>query len=302
VVGLMLLFSSAAGKRVHYILPAVPPLCMLAGYAAEDVFLRHRWFSAGKARLIANGHAVMGVMTALGAAVAAEAASGGWISHTIAKLIKPIADKVTPAQIAEAGRYFLWPTVLMAAVLCGGAWAMRKNRGGLSFAALAISAAVLLVSLAGWPELIEEAPNAAQEVRWIKSKLPPGVQLSSWNLKGLAEPLVYYYGSDLPNAALALDKLRLREGDRKGREHWLEWMNEGGPRWLLVRRQDPKEVEEPRQDVTRLQRIGYVVVDPNHTSNDEAVDVILMRPARPITEEPAPITGNQQGDQGEDQE
>jgi 4-amino-4-deoxy-L-arabinose transferase-like glycosyltransferase len=268
VVGLTLLFSAAAGKRPHYILPAVPALCILAGYAAEDVFFRHRWFSVGTARSIMFGYALLGVIVIGGAAFASQAASGGWISHTVTHLLKLAKDKASPSDVADTGRYFIVPTIVLTVVLLAAAVAMAKNKPALSFAGLVVAAVVLMFSLASRPELVNESPHAAQEVGWIQSRMQAKAPISFWGRNGSDESLVYYFGHDMPNAVQAREAMTARYGSQEGMSLWEAWMRQGGGRWLLVRARDAEEVK----------RMGYTMVDPNHKSPDADMDVILFQP------------------------
>jgi len=273
VFGLALLFTAAAGKRVHYILPAVPALCMLAGYAARDVFFRHRWFSAGMARAIVVGYAVLGVVSAGAAVFASQAASGGWVSDTVASMLEPVKDKVSTGDVADIGRYLLVPLAIVAVLLVAAAMAMTRNRPALSFAGLVAAVVVLMFCLAGRPEMITEAPHAAQEVRWIQSKAG-SAPMSFWGANSRTEALVYYFGHDMPNAALAREAMTARHGRQEGLRLWDAWMRQGGERWLLANAKDVEEVK----------RMGYTIVDPNHKPPDADMDVILFQPPAPKRE------------------
>jgi 4-amino-4-deoxy-L-arabinose transferase-like glycosyltransferase len=55
-VGLVGLFTAAAGKREHYILPIYPAMCLLMGFLAEDMFFNHAWIKPALARLIGVGY------------------------------------------------------------------------------------------------------------------------------------------------------------------------------------------------------------------------------------------------------
>jgi 4-amino-4-deoxy-L-arabinose transferase-like glycosyltransferase len=310
VFGLLLLFSAAAGKRVHYILPAMPALCMLAGYAAQDVFFRHRWFSLGIAKSIMAGYALLGVVATGAAALACQAASGGWISHSVASMLEPIKDKVSPGDVADIARHFLVPTAVVAVLLLAAAMAMIKNRPALSFAGLVVAAVTLMFSLAGRPELLNESPYAVQEVRWIQSKVPASAPISFWGSNNRTEPLVYYFGHDLPNAMLAREAMTARYGPKEGMSLWDDWMRQDGGRWLLVRAKYGRVFEKLQfsrpdlfppvtppyigtyrykpqfpfpsplftKDVDEVKRMGYTMVDPNHKTSDGDMDVILFQP------------------------
>ena len=268
VVGLLILFSAAAGKRPHYILPAVPALCLLIGYAAEDVFFRHRWFSLGMAKAIMFGYALLGFIVIGAAVFASQAASGGWISHSVAHLLKLAKDKVSPSDVADIGRYFIVPAIILTVVLLGAAAAMAKNKSALSFTGLIVAAVVLMFSLASRPGLVNESPHTAKEVGWIQSKAPPSAPIGFWGLNGSEETLVYYFGHDLPTAMRAREAMTARYGRQEGVRLWDDWMRQDGGRWLLV----------CAKDVDEVKRMGYTIADPNHTPPDADMDVILFQP------------------------
>ncbi|KKK85491.1 hypothetical protein LCGC14_2772770, partial [marine sediment metagenome] len=53
LIGMLIL---SAGKRDHYILPAIPAVCLLMGFVAEDVFFTRRWLGERLARRLGAGH------------------------------------------------------------------------------------------------------------------------------------------------------------------------------------------------------------------------------------------------------
>ena len=61
-MGLVLLFTCAAGKREHYLLPMIPALCLLMGFVAEDTLFVHRWITRKMAQMIVVGYAVAAVI------------------------------------------------------------------------------------------------------------------------------------------------------------------------------------------------------------------------------------------------
>jgi len=270
VVGLLILFSAAAGKRPHYILPAVPALCMLIGYAAEDVFFRRRWFSLGTAKAIMFGYALLGVIVIGGAVFASRAASGGWISDAVARLLKLGKDEVSPSDVADIGQYFIVPAIVLAVVLLAAAVAMAKNKPALSFTGLIVAAAVLMFSLANQSDLVNGSQHAAQEAGWIRSRMPASAPIGFWGLSSSDMALVYYFGPgrDLPNAVWARKAMTARYGQQEGMRLWDAWMRQGGGRWLLA---DAKDVDE-------VKRMGYTIVDPNHAPPDADMDRILFQP------------------------
>jgi hypothetical protein len=182
-------------------------------------------------------------------------------------MLEPIKDKVSPGDVADIARHFLVPTIVVGVLLLAAAMAMIKNRPALSFAGLVAAAVALMFSLAGRPELLNESPYAVQEVRWIQSKVPAS-PISFWGSNNRTEPLVYYFGHDLPNAVLAREAMAARYGPKEGVRLWDAWMRQDGGRWLLVRARDVDEVK----------RMGYTMVDPNHKTSDGDMDVILFQP------------------------
>jgi len=256
------------------------------------------------------GYALLGVVAAGAAALACQAASGGWISHSVASMLEPIKDKVSPGDVADIARHFLVPTAVVAVLLLAAAMAMIKNRPALSFAGLVVAAAALMFSLAGRPELLNESPYAVQEVRWIQSKVPASAPISFWGLNNRTEPLVYYFGHDLPNAMLAREAMTARYGPKEGMRLWEAWMRQDGGRWLLVRAKYGRVFEKLQfsrpdlfppvtppyigtyrykpqfpfpsplytKDVDEVKRMGYTMVDPNHKTSDRDMDVILFQP------------------------
>jgi len=277
VFGLVLLFSAAAGKRVHYILPAMPALCLLAGYAAEDVFFRHRWFKQGTAKAIVMGYMAVGVLAVIAAAGASQAASDGWVGDLVGAIIEPMKNKISPAHLAEVAGYFLVPLFIIALMLCAAAWAELRNRPALSLATLVAAVVVLMFSLGGRSELVNEAPSARKEVRWIRGQAA-SAPISMWGYNRRTAPLAYYFGQDMPNAALAREVMIARYGRPEGMRLWNAWMRQDGGRWLLVRAKDFDEVKA----------MGYTVVDPRHHPPDENMDITLFRPpsAGPATTRP----------------
>ncbi len=69
LVGILLLFMAAAGKREHYIFPAMPALCLLMGFVADDVFFTHLWVKPNLAKALAIGYGVVAAGCIVGVAV-----------------------------------------------------------------------------------------------------------------------------------------------------------------------------------------------------------------------------------------
>jgi 4-amino-4-deoxy-L-arabinose transferase-like glycosyltransferase len=71
--GMVMLFTCAAGKREHYILPMIPAACLLMGFVAEDVFFKGVWIRPAMARVLAMAY---GLVAPAGIAAALVIAHG----------------------------------------------------------------------------------------------------------------------------------------------------------------------------------------------------------------------------------
>jgi len=210
VVGLIGLFSAAAGKREHYILPMLPALCLLMGFVAEDVFFNHKWISAGLAKVIGCGYGMAGVLAvpALVAVLVFGQDNGKWLAMlSVAVMVAALA--------------------LVAAVQ-----ALRENFRPM----VGLIAASMVVAYLGHHLLVALSWDVDAPVRDLAKSaarfVPPDAEVFSWD-----EPsanLVFYFGRNIPAVAwqvpspetkITRKQLYVRYGDwlaaHPGRAGWL---------------------------------------------------------------------------------
>ena len=177
-IGLVGLFSAAAGKREHYILPMLPALCLLMGFVAEDVFFRHKWISVRLARIIGCGYGAAGILGVLvvGAALLFRGDREQWL---------PVL-----------------PVALLAAVpaLVAGIQAMKRNFRPVP----GLLAATMIVAYLGHHWFAASSWNINAPVRDFAASaakiVPPDAEVFSWR-----EPdanLVFYFGRFIPAVPL----------------------------------------------------------------------------------------------------
>ena len=94
-VGLLVLFSAAAVKREHYILPMIPAMCLLMGFVAEEVFFGHKWIRPRLSRLLGVCYGLAAPVGVLVTGVLAALAWAHW--------------RATPPQARWAGDLWRWP-------------------------------------------------------------------------------------------------------------------------------------------------------------------------------------------------
>ncbi len=101
-VGMVMLFTSTAAKREHYILPMIPPLCLLLGFIAEDVFFKHEWFKPAIGRLIGVAYGIVG--------------AGGAIAMTVIAIVKKGETMYVVLAIAAAVAAVPWLLAALSAL------------------------------------------------------------------------------------------------------------------------------------------------------------------------------------------
>jgi len=175
-VGLVGLFSAAAGKREHYILPMLPALCLLMGFVAEDVFFRHEWISQRLARVIGCCCGAGGI-----AAVAAVA---------VALFLEENSDRWLPV----LGVAFLAAVPTTAA----GALALRGSFRPL----VGLIAAAMIVAYLGYRSLVEPSWDADAPVRSLATAaariVPAGDETLSVDKPDAN--LLFYFGRHILDA------------------------------------------------------------------------------------------------------
>jgi 4-amino-4-deoxy-L-arabinose transferase-like glycosyltransferase len=221
VFGLALLLSAAEGKRQHYILPALPALCLMIGIFMEDVLFRQRWISAKAIKFLLA--AIAGVL----------------FLGTIVSFISPHIGSVSKAQ----WRHLILLCLSALFFILGiGIVALLKRH---SFAA---QSSIIAAVMTGWIIF------SAQENLWVakydlsvfsrKASLimPPDDSVAS--LTGIERQMVFYLGRDILPADMVRERLVKTYGKEHGETKWRKWIiSERGPKWILARYDQQEEIK-----------------------------------------------------------
>ncbi len=116
-VGIFTLFTAAAAKREHYILPMIPAACLLMGFIAEDVFWRHEWIRPALTRLLGAAYGLVGpvglIVTGVAAVVSPDRAK--WVYMMVVAAVAAVP--MTAAGVLSLRRRFaLVPGLLVAGI------------------------------------------------------------------------------------------------------------------------------------------------------------------------------------------
>ena len=243
IFGLVLLFSAAVGKHEQYILPALPALCLLMGYSAEDVFFHHRWTPIRHSRMIVTWHALAFTVMIAGTIVAAE---------IVPKAYRPRLFHVMI--LVDAVSIILWL----------GVWALIKNRPNLAVTALVVAAAIGFVGFAGREDLWDTRRSLADFAAEAAAMVPKDAQVASWGK--LDGQVVYYFNRDIPSAQMRRSRLLRLYGAQEGARLWHSWL--ASDPWLFGQTSDERE----------LISYGFTPVlrKPTETSSGELI--LVRRP------------------------
>jgi len=245
IFGLILLFSAATGKRQHYILPALPAVCLLAGSFAEDLFFQHRWFSLRWARVFVAGCVGALLIGLIGTAVflsAADAAQRSTVLHVL----------------VIAGVVLVFFCVSLAAI-----W---KGRTSLALAMVLLGAVAGSVAYAARGDLWEEEPDSIRIANQARKMLPVDGRVASWG--DVRSKIVYYLGRDIPNAWARRDKLVGMHGLDAGLRLWKEWLESDRPPLLLFGH---------REDIPELAQLGFAPVQSDWARGISPREPVLFR-------------------------
>ena len=219
VFGLIVLLSAAEGKRPHYILPALPALCLMMGFFMEEVFFNNRWISAKTVKIILS------------------ISAGVFFLVTAVSVVSPNIKTIGEAQ----WRHIFFLSGAVFALLGISVVALLKKR---SFAALSLIFAAVIT---GWIIF------AAQENLWVTDYdlylfckkalliVPPDTSVAS--ITEIDRAMVFHLGQDI----LPADMVRERMGGKYGEDHgyikWREWLlSERGPKWIFARYDQQEEM------------------------------------------------------------
>jgi len=174
-VGLIGLFSAAAAKREHYILPMLPALCLLMGFVAEDVFFRHSWIRPALARALGVGYGVAAVVGVAAAAVA-------WF----------VADEKL-----QWGVMF-WVLVAAAVPWATAGW--LAGRGRFRYMVWLLAAGITIVYLGWWGghPLWDPRRDVYDFAQKVRQEVPANEPLYHWG--DPQAKVVFYSGRTIPAA------------------------------------------------------------------------------------------------------
>lgn len=194
--GLLIVFAAAAGKRDHYILPMIPALCLLMGFAAEDVFFNHAWIKPALSRVLTAGYAVVAVMGALSLAAMLWAQSMQLHAHSAPRWVqKVLAWTDLPPEacwvlaVAGAVAAYCW----VAAYVVG-----RRRSLALALPLLATGFVVLVVMFYTFVNRYDDRAAIRDFAIEAAAKVPPAAPVYHW---GEAQAkTVFYFGRYIPAA------------------------------------------------------------------------------------------------------
>ena len=254
-LGLLLLLVAAAVKREHYLLPAMPPLCLLIGFVAEDVFFEHRWIRPGLARWVGGAYGIF-------APVALVVLAALWVWQ--------------PAE--TMWRYTFWIAVV-AATLMAAAGAMAFRRRFRPVVGLLVAAMVVMyVGNGCFCELWDEYQPGRQFYASAARIIPPGAPVYHWGEPQPQAP--YYLGRYLPEVQWGLARLEGSLGKEEGLRRWNAWLSDpNNAPWVLGYYEDAAE----------LAGYGYELVGPpvQGLGKRKRVYAMYRRGANPPASAPA---------------
>jgi len=231
VFGIVLLFSAFVGKHEQYIIPAMPAVCLLAGYCAEDVFFTHRLFNSRWAAAIVAGYGLVVLVAAVGAGVALTI-----VDHAS----KPLAMHV----------------LIIAGLSLVPVWLALPLVG--SKPARAVALMVISVFFGEMGFLTMNNPwdlrweNYASLGRWIQKVVPVEDKIFAFNAPDPS--LVWYARRDLPAAKKIEARMVRMYGEDEASRLWGKWLKEDQTPWYVVCDRDMDELAK-----SPLEQVGDAI-------------------------------------------
>jgi len=221
VVGLFVILGASAGKRDHYLLPLLPALCMLCGFAAWELFLEHRWLSARLSKITAGGHALV---------LALATVAVGMLAGLMAFKVHAAANLAEKMQMDQMHMLHMLGITAAAAILLLAAYILlqRRPRLAMGMFLLAPSVAFIIFGLGGrlWSD-----PGRQQVADEARRLVAQGNRVGSL---GKAKGSVVYYSK------LVIPDIRQRQGlmiqqlgEEKGLQAWRQWLYVQPPMYIL---------------------------------------------------------------------
>jgi 4-amino-4-deoxy-L-arabinose transferase-like glycosyltransferase len=241
VVGIVLLFAAAAGKREHYILPTLPAMCLLIGYIADDVFFRHRWISINMGRLIGVSYGIVGLL-------AVPIVGGLWAmaNHGEYWLAKFPKGSMHSLMTTIVGQGDLWPfamftcAALAVPIVIAGylAW-----RGKLAPVVALLVAGFAIMHIGNWSmtQRWDDRLPIAQFAHQARAMIPQGQPVFYY---GPVDPvLAYYFGQSIPSAQYQFQIATMNKFDQDAKLNAWFSDKQNAP-WLMGEQDDTKAICE----------------------------------------------------------
>ncbi|MCJ7544540.1 MAG: glycosyltransferase family 39 protein [Phycisphaerae bacterium] len=222
VFGLVLLFSASVGKHEQYILPAMPPVCLLMGYCAEDVFFTHRWISLKFARAILAGYGAVVLLAGAGGLAAMAVVQDRWYAPYVRHVLLIALVALVPA--------------------CLGVWALVRSRPRLAIALMVlamVSGELAFVSRASlWNRRWEDYARFGLA---IAKEVPQTAELLAWSRPDPA--VVWYSRREVPEASKQRARLVRMYGAEAGERMWRQRLSSSqGRLYVVATKTDAREL------------------------------------------------------------
>lgn len=220
--GLIAVLTASAGKREHYILPALGAVSLLMGFVADDVFRRRRWAPAVLGRIVGVSYgaaSVAGVATMAGLWVVARhygsdisalVDQGADISRTLLHLRFPIR--------------WLHMLVVTAVAALPALLAARASllRPPATFPLLLAAGIALYVGIHVGGRYWDDRAPVAEFARLAKARVGAETQIASWG--DPQAKVVYYFGRNIHSVTWERARLVRQYGPEEGTDLWQRWL------------------------------------------------------------------------------
>ncbi|RPI62028.1 MAG: hypothetical protein EHM48_04740, partial [Planctomycetaceae bacterium] len=203
-IGLVLLFTAAAGKREHYILPMVPAMCLLMGYIAEDVFFKHQWIKPHLAKVLGAAYGIVGLLIPLAATAAwiLSANAARWLTPEQIAGVAKAKGFAALVQFAADGA-IAWPfavkftCIAAVPIIIAGIFAMRQKFAPV-MAMLAVGFALLYAGNYTYAPKWDDRGQIAKFATDAAAIVPAGETV--YHFGDPESKTVFYFGRYLPAA------------------------------------------------------------------------------------------------------
>lgn len=237
-IGIFGLFTASAAKREHYILPMLPAMCLLMGFAAEEVFFKNLWIKKFGARLIGALYGPVGVL--------------GAVAMGIVWICKPDG--------------MLWP-VLMGSLAAAAVpfamagWLAWKGRFAAFIPLVAVAMAV--IQLGHWTFFASFDPRRpVAEFARKAAEMTEGKEV--WGICDPQAKTVFYFGRQLPNARWRFVRMEKTVGKEQAKAAWEKWISDtGNAPYMIGYEETPDDITHKltrTREARDLEKYGYKLI------------------------------------------